>query len=342
MLMDFRNFIRSLFGAGRDSRSGLHDWARNKATYAGARFNLDDWVSNQKATYGSREGLSGDLERRASQFNDELLGLSGALLDHLIYQRPRMVPKDFWGGDLGWRSVKRKKRWESLLTRNGIMASTANSGMLIRFYIDATEWVPHPYAPPHWATSDFAVFSQCVAPSEEAFKLCVQWRTENSIALTRRLAERLRRFPVQIGASYRCHEHTGYADVAFLLPGSGTDLLQVKTVWKGEAALAELIRSIFPDVCREYSPSWLMGQRIDVFIPSLQVALEYHGEQHYEPVEYFGGKESFLKTKERDQRKAKACTDAGVILIEWKYTEPINESNLRKHLKPFGIEWPER
>lgn len=229
-----------------------------------------------------------------------------------------------------------------MLTRNGLTASTTNPGMLIRFYIDATEWVPHPFAPPHWATSDFNLFSQYVAPSEEAFKLCVQWRTENSIALTRRLAERIRRFPVQVGASYRCHEHTDYADVAFLLPGSGTDLLQVKTVWKGEAALAELVKNIFPNAYREYSPSWLTGQRIDVFIPSLQVALEYHGEQHYKPVGYFGGKEGLSRTKERDQRKAKACKDAGVILIEWKSTEPIIPSTLRKKLKAFGIECPER
>src|SRR5207249_3840037 len=112
-----------------DSRSGLHDWAGNeKATYAGTRFNLDEWVRNQKATYGFREGLSEDLERRASQFNGKLLGLSGTLLDHLISQRPRMVPKDFWGGDLGWRSTKRKKSWEILLTQNGIISSTTNPG----------------------------------------------------------------------------------------------------------------------------------------------------------------------------------------------------------------------
>jgi len=338
-IMEFFNFIRSLFGAGRVSRSEQVDWERNKkATYGGSRFNLDEWVRKQKATFGPREGLAENLERRAAQFNGELLGLSGTLLDNLIYQRPRLIPKDFWGSDLGWRSVKRKKRWESLLNRNGVMASNTNPGLLIRFYIDASEWVPHPYAPPHWATSDFNVFSQHVVPSEEAFKLCVQWRIENSIALTRQLAERIRRFPVQIGASYRCHEHTDYADVAFLLLGGGTELFQVKTVWKGEAVLVELVKSIFPDASREYSPSWLMGQRIDVFIPSLQVALEYHGEQHYEPVDYFGGKKGLLRTKKRDQRKAKTCKDAGIILIEWKYTEPINESNLRKKLKAIGIE----
>ena len=341
--MEFRNFIRSLFGARRDPRSGVQGSAENdESSHVRGRFDLDEWVRNQKAAYGSRNGLSENLERRASQFNGALLGLSRVLLDHLISQRPRMIPKDFWGGDLGWRSGKRKKSWESLLTQNGIMVSPTNLGMLIRFYIDATDWVPHPYAPPYWASFDFNVFSRYIAPSEEAFKLCVQWRTENCIALTRQLAERMRRFPVRIGASYLCHEHTDYADVAFLLPGSGTDFLQVKTVWKGETALAELVKSIFPDACREYSPPWLRSQRLDVFIPSLQVALEYHGEQHYKSVEYFGGQKGFSRTKERDQTKAKACKDAGVILIEWKYTEPINASNLWNKLKNFGIEWLER
>ena len=154
--MGFRDFIRSLFGTERHPPSELHDGERkDNVIDGGARFNLDEWISNQKATYGSREGLSEELDRRASHFNSELLGISGELLDDLIYQRPRMLPVEFWGGDLGWRSAKRKWRWENLLTRNGIMPSNTNQGMLIRFYIDASEWVPHPYAPPYWATSNY-------------------------------------------------------------------------------------------------------------------------------------------------------------------------------------------
>jgi len=356
--MGFHNFIRSLFGAWWGSPSdnqnsiltgsglnlgsaatGLEGFERNEdITSAGSRFNLDEWVSNQKATYGSRVELSEDLERRAAQFNGELLGLSGTISDHLVSQRPRMVPKTVWGGDLGWRSDKRRQKWERLLDWNGVVASTTDTGILIRFYIDASEWVPHPYAPPRWTTSDFSVFSHHIAPSEDAFKLCIQWRTENSIALTKRLEERLQRFPVQIGASYHCYDHTDYAYVAFLLPDSENGLLQVKNAWKGEVALAHLVKRFFPDASREYSPSWLKGQRIDVFIPSLQVALEFHGQQHYEPVEYFGGRKGFLRTKERDQRKAQACREAGVILIEWKYSEPIDDLILRKKLKTVGIE----
>lgn len=356
--MGFRNFIRSLFGAWWGSplenensasagsglslgsaATGLEVFEKNEnLTSDSFRFNLNEWVSNQKATYGSRVRLSEELERRGAQFKGELLGLSGTILDHLVSQRPRMVPKTVWGGDLGWRSAKQKQRWERLLDRNGIVASTTDTGMLMRFYIDASEWVPHPYAPPRWAISDFSVFSRHIAPSEDAFRLCVQWRTENSIALTTRLEERLQRFPVQIGASSHCYENTDFAYVAFLLPDSENGLLQVKNAWKGEVALAHLVKCFFPDASREYSASWLRGQRIDVFIPSLKVGVEYHGQQHYEPVKYFGGRKGFLRTKERDQRKAQACKEAGVILIEWRFTEHIDESNLRTKLKAVGIE----
>jgi hypothetical protein len=150
-----------------------------------------------------------------------------------------MIPKAVWGGTQGWPSAARRQQWDSVLMQHGILTAPTDAGLLIRFYIDATEWVPHPYAPPARLTADFHVFSQYVAPSEEAFQLCSQWHTENANALTHRLTERLRRFSVRLGARYDCDEQTDYADVALLLPGSSTELLQAKTVWKGEA-LAEL------------------------------------------------------------------------------------------------------
>lgn len=356
--MGFQNFIRSLFGKFWGSTSENQNSTPNGSGLSqdsaatglevldindslktdNSRFNLDEWVSNQKATYGSRVGLSEDLEIKAAQFNGELLGISGTILDNLLSQSPRMVPITAWGGDPGWRSAKRKQKWLKLLDRNGIVASTSDTGILVRFYINASEWVPHPYAPPSWATSHFSLFSHHISPSEDAYRLCVQWKRENSIALTKQLEKRLRRFPVRIGASYHCYERTDYADGAFLFSNSENELLRVKTAWKGEAALAHLVKRFFPDAFREYSPLWLNGQRIDVFIPSLKVGIEYHGQQHYEPVEYFGGKKGFMVTKERDLRKSQACKDAGIILIEWKYSEPIDELRLRKKLKAVGIE----
>ena len=61
--------------------------------------------------------------------------------------------------------------------------------------------------------------------------------------------------------------------------------------WLSEANLLKIVRDIFPheDVFHQASPKWLGKQRLDIYIPTFKVAIEYQGKQHYEPVEYFGG-----------------------------------------------------
>lgn len=63
-----------------------------------------------------------------------------------------------------------------------------------------------------------------------------------------------------------------------------------------------------------------------------KIGIEYQGRQHYEPIEHFGGEEHFIHQKENDRRKKLLCVENGVTLIEWPYTEPISEENLRKNL----------
>ena len=214
--------------------------------------------------------------------------------------------------------------------------------MLIRFYIDASEWVPHPYAPPHWATRNYSAFRQYVSPNEEAFQLCTHWDQENSLHLTQQLTSRLRDYPIQIAARYRCYDSTDYADVAFVLADGGETVLHVRAPWKGQAALIQLVAQLYSDAICEYGAPWLGGQRIDIFIPSPRVALEYHGQQHYHAVEYFGGKQGLRATQARDRRKAEACAKAGVVLIEWHHSESITEGLLRSKLGAAGVDTPER
>ncbi|MEJ4087638.1 hypothetical protein [Galbibacter orientalis] len=92
-----------------------------------------------------------------------------------------------------------------------------------------------------------------------------------------------------------------------------------------ESLLYNLVQNAFPEyeVTTQYSPDWLGRQRIDIFIKELNVAIEYNGKQHYEPVTYFGGKEGFLKTVERDKMKKKKCKRNGCRLIEIKYDENL-------------------
>jgi hypothetical protein len=95
-----------------------------------------------------------------------------------------------------------------------------------------------------------------------------------------------------------------------------------------ESLLYNLIQNAFPnyEVITQYSPDWLGRQRIDIFIKELNLAIEYNGKQHYEPVTYFGGKEGFLKTVERDKMKKKKCKRNRCELIEVKYDENLQET----------------
>lgn len=53
----------------------------------------------------------------------------------------------------------------------------------------------------------------------------------------------------------------------------------------------------------------------DVFISGLNVAIEYQGKQHFEPVEFFGGKEAFESLQARDKLKAKLSAENGIKLV---------------------------
>ena len=297
----------------------------------GQPFNLTQWVEAQKANYGKREGLGAEIDRRARQLERSPLGISGPLLDELVTREPRLVPKVFWGGPRGWLSAKRESRWRHMLGESAV-GIPPTAGLLIRFYLDASEWVPHPYAPPHWTLTDFKLFSTYIVADERAFRLCAQWASENSVTLNTRLASRLERFDVRLASRYQCYDGTDYAEVALAFAEDTTPPLTVTAPWKGQAALAQLVTRLYPDTILEYSPAWLKGQRLDVFIPSLEVAIEFQGEQHYRAVEIFGGAEALRNTRIRDKRKAAACREAGVALVEWRYSEAISEDVLSRKL----------
>lgn len=119
-----------------------------------------------------------------------------------------------------------------------------------------------------------------------------------------------------------CREDNGIAKV-----GQG---------WVSQAKLFSLIKMRFPNAKIEYSPLWLGSQRIDIFIPSHKVAIEYHGLQHYEPVGYFGGEDSFKKTVARDKLKAELCRKNGVEYYEWPHTRPVIEEQVEAFIEEIA------
>lgn len=273
--------------------------------------------------------------------NGSSVGVSGKIIDDLVKVNPKMIPVKAWGARLGWRSERRHAQWRRLIEETGHNFKDDQSGLLIRFVISADEWVPHPYAPPGWTTKEFSTFSRYIVNSAEAFELSRNWQKENSVGITNQLKKRLKRYSVDFGANYFCFDKTDYCDVAFIVHGIDSDAIQIKMPWKSESELATLVSNIYPGVLREYSPPWLGDQRIDIFVPSINVAFEYQGEQHYHPVEFFGGKEGYDRTRKRDYKKRILCKNNNMILVEWPYNIPITIQNLKEQLSKHGIFLPD-
>lgn len=97
---------------------------------------------------------------------------------------------------------------------------------------------------------------------------------------------------------------------------------------ENERKLFFLVKELYPDAVYQYRDEWLGNYSLDIFIPSLKVAIEYQGGQHYESVELYGGKKAFKGIQERDTNKKELCNKQGVKLVEWKYDVPITKDNL--------------
>lgn len=110
--------------------------------------------------------------------------------------------------------------------------------------------------------------------------------------------------------------------------------------WASEAALFDLVRSRFPDAIFQWSPHWLGRQSVDIYVPSNNVAFEYQGEQHYRPVELFGGEEGFQATQARDAQKRQRLARKGVLLIEWRFDTPITGGELDRAISAHLAQKP--
>lgn len=99
--------------------------------------------------------------------------------------------------------------------------------------------------------------------------------------------------------------------------------------WKNERELFVLVKKEFPDALFQYRPLWLAPQSIDIFIPSLNIGIEYQGIQHYKSIDYFGGEEALIHRKELDRRKKNLCEANNLKLIMWPYEEKITFKNLK-------------
>tara|TARA_R110001606_G_C15359127_1_gene648311 strand:- start:571 stop:1878 length:1308 start_codon:yes stop_codon:yes gene_type:complete len=88
--------------------------------------------------------------------------------------------------------------------------------------------------------------------------------------------------------------------------------------WINELRLLNLVEYTFRDikVIHQGRPKWLKRQSLDIYLPGYNIAIEYQGEQHTRPIEFFGGETQFAQQQRRDAAKRKLCKENGCLLIE--------------------------
>lgn len=109
--------------------------------------------------------------------------------------------------------------------------------------------------------------------------------------------------------------------------------------WKSEELMYQCVKKIFKNkkVIHQYNPFFLGKQTYDVFVCGKNIAFEYQGKQHFEPVEIFGGEENFIKQQERDKLKKELSEKNNVELIYVNYWEDITTDLIKQKLKDKNI-----
>lgn len=54
---------------------------------------------------------------------------------------------------------------------------------------------------------------------------------------------------------------------------------------------------------------------LDFYLPDYRIAIECQGEQHFRPVDYFGGKERWQSLQVRDRKKKELCDKMGIQIL---------------------------
>lgn len=99
---------------------------------------------------------------------------------------------------------------------------------------------------------------------------------------------------------------------------------RVPTKWKNEYSLFRLINYYNSNAEYQCHFDWLGQQSLDIYLPDCKIGIEYQGEQHYKPVDAFGGNARFADNQERDFRKKQLCVNNGINLLEWSYDKKVN------------------
>lgn len=108
---------------------------------------------------------------------------------------------------------------------------------------------------------------------------------------------------------------------------------------KGEAIIIGILDKYNKEYVYQQKYPTLLGLgngelSYDFYLPDNNLLIEYQGEQHYKPIEIFGGEAQFKVQQEHDKRKRQYAKDNSINLLEISYLDFNNiEKILLKELQ---------
>lgn len=99
---------------------------------------------------------------------------------------------------------------------------------------------------------------------------------------------------------------------------------------KGELKIYHFLNNKKIDFSREYS---IPGHRFryDFYLPKYNLLIEFHGEQHYRPIEFFGGEDKFYTRVRYDRIKKTLAKNNKMGLLVIPYTKFKDIPNILKN-----------
>src|SRR4030042_1657799 len=101
-----------------------------------------------------------------------------------------------------------------------------------------------------------------------------------------------------------------------LKPRKDKPAQSIKEKWKRQLEICEYVKSLYRgEIFYNYKHPKLRFTKsgypmeFDIFIPDKNIAIEYHGEEHFFPINIFGGEKAFKQRVERDNEKRRKCKE---------------------------------
>lgn len=110
-------------------------------------------------------------------------------------------------------------------------------------------------------------------------------------------------------------------------------------IFKNEEECRKIFENITNKKFPKKRPKWLINPKtnnnleLDGYCEELKIAFEYDGEQHFNPVNWLGGKDKMIKTNKNDKIKNKICEKYGILLIRIPYFIENREKYIKNILK---------